>query len=446
MSQADALAQRCSSGLATTLSRDIEPPPLAIEHLRAGRYREAADACREQLTETPGHAGALRMLGHSLLHLGQSGVAVLFLEQAVKARPGEPTLLVELADALAAAGSADAAAATYVRALAADPANTAASFGMLDLDRAARLEEELRAAAEADPSDPGRQFALANVLLETGQHGAARRAFDRAAELDPEYRRKHSRLGARFAMQREEERAGRMYRWGLALQPGDPELRHLAAALGGDPSEERASAAYVAQHFDGFADTFEDTLVGRLGYRGHEFVVEALRDALPAGATGLDVLDAGCGTGLCGPLLRPLAKRLLGMDLSPRMLELASTSGVYDDLLEAEIEESLLATPGEYDVIVAADVMSYFGALDSVLRASARALRPGGTIVFTVERDGGTGYVLRSSGRYAHSGAHIRAAAAQAGLTVRLLRECELRQEAGREITGLVALLRSDRG
>ena len=34
----------------------------------------------------------------------------------------------------------------------------------------------------------------------------------------------------------------------------------------------------------------------------------------------LDVLDAGCGTGLCGPLVAPYARRLVGVDLSEAML------------------------------------------------------------------------------------------------------------------------------
>ena len=50
-----------------------------------------------------------------------------------------------------------------------------------------------------------------------------------------------------------------------------------------------------------------------------------------------DVLDAGCGTGLCGPLLRTRAKRMTGVDLSPKMIEWAAERGIYDRLAAEEL-------------------------------------------------------------------------------------------------------------
>ena len=52
----------------------------------------------------------------------------------------------------------------------------------------------------------------------------------------------------------------------------------------------------------------------------------------------LDVLDAGCGTGLCGPLLAPYARRLIGVDLSEGMLALAKEKHVYDALIKRRVD------------------------------------------------------------------------------------------------------------
>lgn len=49
--------------------------------------------------------------------------------------------------------------------------------------------------------------------------------------------------------------------------------------------------------------------------------------------THLDILDAGCGTGLCADVLRPYAKSLVGVDLSPQMLALAAKQQIYDQLV-----------------------------------------------------------------------------------------------------------------
>ena len=110
-----------------------------------------------------------------------------------------------------------------------------------------------------------------------------------------------------------------------------------------------------------------------------------LADCEPDVSERFDVLDAGCGTGLCGPLLAPYARRLVGVDLSTGMLKQAEAKNVYDQLYKVELTAYLRDCPGEFDVIVSADTLVYFGPLESVARAAAGALRPGGRLIFTVE-------------------------------------------------------------
>jgi predicted TPR repeat methyltransferase len=120
------------------------------------------------------------------------------------------------------------------------------------------------------------------------------------------------------------------------------------------------------------------------GDAGPELVTEALReDGLRPG--GLDILDAGCGTGLCGALLRPFANRLHGVDLSPGMLEKARADGHYDALIECELTAFMDARPQHYDVIACADTLCYFGDLHSVVKAAGVALRMAGRFAFSVE-------------------------------------------------------------
>ena len=292
-----------------------------------------------------------------------------------------------------------------------------AARGAALLGRMDDLEECLRAAWRRDPNDPAPHFGLANVFLDTGRDGAARESFRRAVALDPKFRRRHAALGSRLAARDRYQRAARMYHWGLDLNPSDPELRHMLLAIDGSPKPARASDAYVAAYFDAFADSFDEVLLGSLDYHAPQVIVEALRQRLPtAPQAELSVLDAGCGTGLCGPLLRPYARRLVGIDLSPRMLEVAEASRTYDELHITEVVGAMVAEREGYDLIVAADVLVYFGPLDELFRAVAGALRPGGLAGVTVERHDGDGYTLRPSGRYAHTAEYLRAAAAQAGL------------------------------
>lgn len=218
----------------------------------------------------------------------------------------------------------------------------------------------------------------------------------------------------------------------------------MLRALDGDRSDTRASDEYVAQLFDAFADHFDEKLVGQLNYRAPAIIMDALSARLPSPARQeLSILDAGCGTGRCGPLLRPFARRLVGVDLSAGMLERAEASEAYDELRVGELVGAMEAEPDSYDLIVAADVLVYFGALDEVLRAAARALRPAGLAAVTVERHDDGDYALRASGRYAHSASYLRATAERAGLEVLDVQDCVCRWESGGPLAAYVAVLRA---
>jgi predicted TPR repeat methyltransferase len=154
------------------------------------------------------------------------------------------------------------------------------------------------------------------------------------------------------------------------------------------------------------------------------------------------VLDAGCGTGLCGPLLRPLACLLEGVDLSPLMLERARDTGLYDGLYCGDMVGYLRVRPSSTDVIVAADVFVYVGDLKPVFSVARLALRGGGRFAFSVEQhEGAEAFVLRASGRYAHSRAGIESLAHSHGFVIHEIAPGTLRQESGEDMRGLLVVL-----
>ena len=215
----------------------------------------------------------------------------------------------------------------------------------------------------------------------------------------------------------------------------------MLSALEGGPGPERASDEYVAEQFDAFAESYDETLVERLDYRAPQLVMEALEGWLPvADQPLLAVLDAGCGTGLSGPLLRPFARRLVGIDLSQEMLSIAAATSAYDELHASELVQAMDAEHAAYDLVVATDVLPYFGRLEELFEAAAGSLRAGGRVAASAEQYEGAGYALRSSGRYAHSADYLSAAAAGAGLVVVEIRDCSLRLEAGVQVRGYIAV------
>ncbi len=161
---------------------------------------------------------------------------------------------------------------------------------------------------------------------------------------------------------------------------------------------------------------------------------EAVGQALGDDAKDLDVLDLGCGTGLAGAEFRPLARRQTGVDLSPAMLALARGRGVYDELQQAEIVRFLQETAERFDLIVAADVLNYFGDLSPVFTGIACVLRPGGHCAVTLEVGEGPNYRLRGMRRYQHAGEYVQRTAATAGLARCVFDEVELRRQHGEPV------------
>ena len=202
--------------------------------------------------------------------------------------------------------------------------------------------------------------------------------------LRPKHREARRLLALAHCTLGEIDEAVKIFEEWLDEEPEDPIARHMLAACTGRDVPARASNGFVERTFDSFAASFESKLE-KLSYRAPALVAAMLEDSGLEPSKRLDVLDAGCGTGLCGPLVAPYARRLVGVDLSEGMLAHAKEKNVYDALVKAELTEYLRDNSEAFDLIVSADTLVYFGDLEGVLAAAAGALRPNGLLVFTLE-------------------------------------------------------------
>jgi predicted TPR repeat methyltransferase len=226
----------------------------------------------------------------------------------------------------------------------------------------------------------------------------------------------------------------------LDEEPDNPIAQHMLAACYGRDVPQRASDAYIERTFDSFAASFDSKLT-KLRYQAPALVAAMLSESDVLETKSLDVLDAGCGTGLCGPLVAQYARRLTGVDLSERMIAQARARDVYDELVKGELTAYLSDSTSAFDVIVSADTLVYFGPLDAVVAASENALRPGGRLIFTVEELVGAGrdpgYSISTSGRYCHSREYLERVLGDVSLQSEIV-GAELRLEAGDPVPGLV--------
>jgi len=413
--------------------------------LEQGQAADAEQALLASLGLLPGRASTLANLGVARLQLGRPREALAALDQAAAAEPGAAGTWCHRALALAALGDDGEALRSLDRALAVDAGHAAARHQRaLVLNRLGRHAEALAGLdallAEQPRLAPG--WLLRGQTLQALQrHGEALAAYERAVALAPDLAPAWSLLGQ--LLQDDPARRGEArHAFEQAVAHGaDPAVHaYFLAALGTGEAPSAAPADYVRGLFDHYADDFEPHLLQVLRYRAHEAVVaEAARLCTPPVASALDL---GCGTGLCGTRLRPLAQRVHGVDLSPTMLDAARAHGVYDTLVQADIAAHLHDTAGRHDVVVAADVFIYLGDLAPVFAGVRRVLQPGGVFAFSVEALDGDGHALQTSLRYAHSEAYLRRLADAHGLVVERIAPTVLREDQRRPIAGLVAGMR----
>ncbi|WP_424812804.1 methyltransferase [Roseococcus sp. YIM B11640] len=370
-----------------------------VDRHRAGRVEEAESLYRRALRLQPGHPDAENLLGVCARQRGDLPAALAHAARAVAAIPDSALFQANHGATLAEAGRLGEAIAALRRALALNPAD---AVSLRNLGQA--LTAAGQAAAALEP------------LRESVRHAALPEAWLALAHA------------AREAGAAEEARdAARRVTGPLSEQAG-----FLLAGLGAAPLPDRAPAAYVRELFDAFAPRFDAELEGALGYR-----TPALLAALLEGTAPGRLLDLGCGTGLSGIALRPFATRMEGLDLSPRMLEVARGRGLYDALHEADLLDFLPRRPGAFDIVAAADVLNYLGDLAPALAATRAALKPGGIAVFSLEA-GEAEVALGEGLRFRHRPDHAARLAEAAGFTVAARQEAVLRREKGADVAGVL--------
>ncbi|HSI33432.1 MAG TPA: tetratricopeptide repeat protein [Tepidisphaeraceae bacterium] len=526
---------------------------IALEHHRAGRFRQAHELYVRLLRTNPDHPEATLWSGVLAVQAGRADAAIPILEKATRLTPDDPAAWHNLGQAALAAGRTTEAIAALERAvkLAPDRAETLIAWGIAHLSapavdgtgRAAHAQAAVfafRQALAAGQDSAEVHHHLGVALLAAGDAGAAigalvaslerkandagtfyhlamahrarddsanvRKALLKAVEVDPEFARGWHALGTLDYQAGNLEIAASLFRRAIGADPSWPaphrdlgrvldELRRptearlaygqaVQAARGQtrerpatptldqalDAAERRytdpktmelhhALSAHLdvlapakvpdqllTNLYDKYAANFDEHLRNKLGYAVPELIAEAVAATRPGRL--LDTLDLGCGTGLCGALLRPMAATLAGVDLSPAMIEKARERGVYDVLETGDLVAMMRAAPREaFDLLTAADVLIYTGDLSPVFDAAAGALRPGGMFAFTVEADqtgvaGDRYHLQRKTLRYTHAETYVRRLAQIHGFSIETFETIVSRTENEKPVESYLVLLR----
>ena len=291
-----------------------------------------------------------------------------------------------------------------------------------------------------------RRYEYARAAFDERDFEAAADLARQVIELAPDFAPAHVMLGRSAAELELREEAVTALRRALALEPEDAlGVRLDLARLGALAPGEAITDGYVRALFDDYAPKFDRHLTKSLAYRGPELIADALRRACSKRIRDYRfgrTLDLGCGTGLMAQELAGFCASVEGVDLSPRMLEKAERTKLYDALHEGELVAFLSRRrTGEADLVVAADVFVYLAALDEIFGEVRRVLGRRGFFAFTVQAHEGEGIALGEDSRYAHGERYLRGLAEQTGFAVALFEPVSTRQDRGVDVPGFLAVL-----
>ncbi|MCW5583124.1 MAG: tetratricopeptide repeat protein [Gammaproteobacteria bacterium] len=282
-------------------------------------------------------------------------------------------------------------------------------------------------------------FNLGVISMQQGQTKAAIEFYSRALSVDPNLFEVHNNLAVAYLSIKQPDYALMHFRGALRLQPTDRSIQHIINILTHDQDLALSPPEYIRSLFDSYADYYDAHMTQYLNYQVPVLMYQLANEKANLMAKKWDILDLGCGTGLCGERFKPDARFLVGVDICEKMLMVAAK--IYDDLIHADILSFLNTQTQTYDIILAGDVLVYYGDLSTVFSAVSNILRLNGIFVFNVEVGGPRNYEMTKSGRFAHSKNYLESLIVDNKFDILSYQSISIRTQDKRIVPGYLYLL-----
>lgn len=413
------------------------------------KYNKAEKICRKILKKNSTNQQALISLGNILFMQQKYDEALIFYKQAEANEPDSFLPKINIANLFVAKENYSQAEQYARQCLKLD----SQSYMALNILGTSLMEQEhfeealtiLLQAQKENPKDAWLYNYLSQCYQQKGMIKEALEAGWQAIKLAPKDENQHINFGYmlyELSLDYKDKIIQKYTSEWLKNFPQNVMAEHMGQALLNKTIPEKANREYVQKIFDVFASDFDDVLAD-LEYQTPQIISDFMREIYGMDShPKLYILDIGCGTGLCGKFLKPYAGflKLEGVDISPEMLKKAKLKKIYNRLFCQDIVEFLQTKKSKYDLIVAADVLTYFGRLDLLFEQMQKALKKQGRILFSITSNDETDseYILHQSGRYKHHQNYVHNLLQKNGFSVEKEEQKTLRKEAEKEVKGYI--------
>ena len=284
------------------------------------------------------------------------------------------------------------------------------------LGRLEEAEESYKKAISIKPTHVSAYNNLGVIYKKLGRIIEAEQCYMQAISIDPNHFNAFYNLGIVQTKLGKIEESEKNYQQAILLNPNFLSAKYMLSSLTGDNQPSSAPKEYVEGLFNNFADHYENLMIEKLEFKVPGIIRKIILDNSESHLGSL--IDLGCGTGLFGKEIQSFCDYLEGIDLSEKMLEIANKKNIYNQLIQVDILEHLKNASLNFNYYVASDVLIYIGDLSDLFKLIKSRNQSRGKLVFSVEDYEGKDFILRKSGRYAHSKKYIENLCQEFGYTL----------------------------
>lgn len=417
---------------------------LGTVYYAQGQLAHAIRLYRAAIEKEPNYADAYYNLSLALIKTNECDEAILLLQKLLEHVPDHFAARFHMACAYMQQEQFDQATQTFLMIESSHShhfetqTNLATCYLKLGLFDKAKIH--YLKAIELNPKDTQSLFNLGYLNMQQGNLDAAIQYYQRTVNLAPDSFAAQNNLATAFLAKPHLGLALQHFKEAQRLQPNNKSIAYNIQALEQNQPLLTAPADYVQSLFDAYADHYELHLLQALDYHIPSLLEKAISKFISK-SHSLDILDLGCGTGLCGIIAKPYAKSLIGVDLSPKMLAVASEKQIYNELITQDLILFLTEKNNQYDLILAGDVLVYMGDLSQLFTLIEKVLRQQGLFAFNTEICEDAPFKMNQSGRFAHNKAYIDAQASKNNLKIVSYQSAITRQQNNEPVYGHLYIL-----
>ncbi|MFM8454608.1 MAG: tetratricopeptide repeat protein [Gammaproteobacteria bacterium] len=442
-------------------------------YLKISDFDKAKQHFHQALRIEPLYIKAYNNLGIAYYKSNDSANAEKYLKEALRLEPGNLDAHFNLALNFSAQSLWESAKQHYEALLKINPShpNARQNLGLILINEAQEAENfenfekfEQAAALLEGLDNADAQYFLGNAYLALGHLDAAETAYRWALDSNPDYHDACHNLAIILIKKNQHSEAKNYFEKALKLNAGNITADFMLQAILGDRENnqhnnpnnniikipEQAPLPYVQDLFDQYAPYYNRHLKC-LNYQTPYLMRACINPHLPF--TCEICLDLGCGTGLSGLAFQDAVRDLIGLDISANMLAEAKKLNIYKNLIQDSIidflEKNLKTQAPEtkfYNLILATEVLIYFGDLGPIFKLIQENLKPRGLFCFSIEipevqktyNINKPSYVLQKTGRYQHNPDYISKLAENNNFKILKEDDCELRKHHEISICGKI--------